>query len=328
VTIEHVLITGGGGFIGSHLVAQQLGLGRRVTVIDTHLQRLESWRTSANLRLIKDDIRNSALLERILPGVDIMFHLASAHLQVTLEARHFREINVDATRNLALISAREHVQRFVHCSSVGVYGPLAEVPADEETACSPDIIYEVSKLEGETAVLSVAAEEGLSAVILRPAWVYGPGCPRTEKLFRALRRKRFIMVGEGRNLRHPVYIDDMLKAFELAATRENIEGMVFIIASAEYVSLQNLVDAVLQVENCRYRPLRVPLALMRPVCFGVEMAAKLLGREPPFSRRSLKFFTEDSAFSIARAKSQLGFTPDVDLMTGLEKTHNAMCAHP
>jgi nucleoside-diphosphate-sugar epimerase len=212
----------------------------------------------------------------------------------------------------------------VRCSSVGVYGPLQEVPADEETSCHPDIAYEKTKLEGERAVLAVAADEGLRVVVLRPAWVYGPRCPRTDKLFRALRKKRFLMVGKGQNLRHPVYIDDMLQAFELAATREGVEGEVFVIASEEYVTLEQLINAILRVEQSDYRPARLPLAVMWPVCYLVESLAKLLRREPPFSTRSLKFFTENSAFNIEKAKHQLGYAPEVDLLSGIEKTRAAL----
>lgn len=326
MTIRHVLITGAGGFIGSHLVGQQLGLGREVTAIDTRLERLKSRRDEPGLRMVEGDIRDTALLEKVMPGIDVVFHLASAHLEVTLDDNHFQEVNVGATRNLAVIAARARVQRFVHCSSVGVYGPLVKVPADEDTPCHPDIAYEVTKLEGERAVLDVAADKNLPTVVLRPAWVYGPGCPRTAKLFRALRKKRFLMVGKGNNLRHPVYIDDMLQAFELAASRDGIEGQVFVVASDEYVALDQLLSTILLVEHSDYHPVRVPLAVMWPVCYVVETLARLLGREPPFSRRSLKFFTEDSAFNIARAKERLGYTPRVDLMTGLEKTRSAMLA--
>ncbi|HYQ70555.1 MAG TPA: NAD-dependent epimerase/dehydratase family protein [Gammaproteobacteria bacterium] len=322
--VERVLVTGGGGFIGSHLAVQQLELGREVSVIDTSLARLASLGDVKGLRRFEGDIRDSALLERALPGTDVVFHLASAHLEVTQDADYFQSINVAATRDLARIAGSAGVRRFVHCSSVGVYGPLLRVPADEDTPCRPDIAYEVSKLQGEREVLAVAADNGLSTVVLRPAWVYGPGCPRTEKLFRALRKRRFVMVGKGRNLRHPVYISDMLQAFELAASREGIEGQVFIIASAEYVTLEKLVAAILEVEHSGYRPLRVPLPVMWPVCFAMESLAKLLGREPPFSRRSLKFFTEDSAFSIARAVDKLGYSPGVDLPAGLEMTRTAL----
>jgi nucleoside-diphosphate-sugar epimerase len=324
--VQRVLVTGGGGFIGSHLVDHQLALGRQVTVIDTCLDRLGPRQGVAGLNLVEGDIRNTDLLESLVPGTDVVFHLASAHLEVTRGDDFFQQINVTAARNLALIAAREGVQRFVHCSSVGVYGPLAQVPADEDTPCQPDIAYEVTKLEGERAVLAVAREEKLPTVVLRPAWVYGPGCPRTLKVFRALRKKRFFMVGKGRNLRHPVFIDDMLQAFELAATRGGIDGQVFIIAADEYVTLEKLIRAILQVEDSDFKPVSVPLAAMIPVCYLVESLAKVLRREPPFSSRSLKFFTENSAFSIEKAVQQLGYTPRVDLMTGLEKTRNVIYA--
>jgi len=328
VTIRRVLITGAGGFIGSHLVGHQLGLGREVTALDVRLDRLRQRQGEAGLRLVEGDIRDTALLERSMPGTDVVFHLASAHLEVIPDDRYFRSINVDAARSIAEMAAHEGVQRLVHCSSVGVYGPLAAIPADEDTPCHPDIAYEVTKLEGERAVLEVAAARSLAAVVLRPAWVYGPGCPRTARLFRALRKRRFLMVGSGSNLRHPVYIDDMLQAFELAATRSGVGGQVFVIASDECVTLRQLIATILEVGHSGYRPARIPLAVMRPVCYLVEGVARVLQREPPFSTRSLKFFTEDSAFCIAKARRLLGYEPAVGLLSGLEKTHRALSGSP
>jgi nucleoside-diphosphate-sugar epimerase len=132
------------------------------------------------------------------------------------------------------------------------------------------------------------------------------------------------MVGKGHNLRHPVYVDDLVHAFELAATREGIEGEVFVIASAEFVTLEKLISCVQQVEKIHFRPIKVPPVIMRPACHAMEILAKLSGREPPFSRRSLKFFIEDSAFDIGKARRQLGYRPRFDLIAGLEKTWNSI----
>jgi len=199
-----VLVTGAGGFIGSHLVRDQLARGNAVIATDVDLQRLEALKLEGDLSCESLDIRASDTLARMLEGVDTVFHLAAAHLDVLKGEDYFHEVNVDATRTLARMGADADVRRFVHCSTVGVYGPLESLPADEMTPPMPDIAYERSKLEGEAAIRSVIDETGLEAVILRPAWVYGPLCPRTQKLIRTVARKRFFFVGDGSNRRHPI----------------------------------------------------------------------------------------------------------------------------
>jgi nucleoside-diphosphate-sugar epimerase len=315
-----VLVTGAGGFIGAHLVRDQLGRGRSVVAVDVDLQALASVQAVAGLTLAATDIRSTAALAPLLDGVDTVFHLAAAHLDVHKDSAYFEAVNVGASRDLARLAAAGGVGRFVHCSTVGVYGPLARLPADENTPPAPDIDYERTKLAGETAVRDVAGQTGVATVIVRPAWVFGPGCPRTLKLIRSIARRRFAMVGNGATLRHPLYVTDLLEAFELAATRPLETPQTLLVAGPEPISLSALVAVVAEALNMRYRPPRVPLWLMAGACATVERGSALIGIEPPFSRRSLKFFTESSAFDTSRARRLLGFEPRVSTREGIALT--------
>jgi dihydroflavonol-4-reductase len=315
-----VLITGAGGFIGSHLARDQLARGRAVVATDVDLGRLEAMKLDGELSCRQLDIRSIDVMRPLLEGVDTVFHLAAAHLDVLKDEDYFFDVNVRATGELVRIAAAAGVSRFVHCSTVGVYGPLKSLPADEETTPAPDIPYERSKLAGEQAVREAAAEFDLAAVIIRPAWVYGPLCPRTLKLIRTVARKRFFYVGDGAALRHPIYISDMLEAFELAATRTLPGCETIIAAGPDTISVRGLVEGITAELGMDYRPVRVPAWFMEPVCLAVEKLAGLARREPPFSRRSLKFFTDSSAFATAKAERLLGFTPRVDTRLGLRYT--------
>jgi nucleoside-diphosphate-sugar epimerase len=321
VQVETILVTGAGGFIGSHLVDDQLARGRAVVALDLNLDRLNHATMHPRCKLVPGDVRDASLLQEVAAGIDVVFHLASAHLEVNKPASYFEEINVAAVRRLLEISRAHNVKRFVHCSSVGVYGPLEELPANEETACRPDIPYEETKLAGEGVVRDFAKSNDLSFVILRPAWVYGPRCPRTLKLFRSIKKKHFFLVGNGENLRHPIYVSDMLEAFELAATKGAVDGETFLIASEEPVELRYLVEQIAKVERVPLPQLKVPPSLMKVFCAAIEGVFKLGGREPPISRRSLKFFTESSAFDIAKAKRFLGYNSKVGLDEGLSETY-------
>lgn len=313
--MTRVLITGAGGFIGSHLVDDQLARGRSVTAFDLNLDRLAHVRGHPQCKHIRGDIRDPSATRSALEGAETVFHLASAHLEVTKSDSYFREVNVDALRQLLTIAMQGGVRRLVHCSSTGVFGRLHRLPADESTECHPDVAYEVTKLAGEQVVSEFRT--GLPSVVIRPAWVYGPRCGRTLKLFRSIARRRFLMIGAGDNYRHPIYIHDMLAAFELAATRNGVVGETFIVASDRAVELKALIGEIVAVQGMNYRPARVPLALMWPVCVAVEKLSGAIGREPPFSKRSLKFFTESATFRIDKARRLLGFEPQVELRAGL-----------
>lgn len=315
-----VLITGAGGFIGSHLVDSQLEQGHHVRAVDLHLQLLRHQAMNPDLQARRGDITNREALKRFVEGVDVVYHLASAHLDVSLSDEHYRRVNVQGTLDLLQAAKDAGVKRFVHCSSVGVIGDVENPPADETTACDPTNIYERTKLEGERAALDFGKQNNFPIVVMRPAWVYGPRCPRTTKLMRTISKGRFVFFGNGQNMRHPVYISDAVKGLELCASVRNIHGEVFIIAGEAAVPVSELVDVMSQGLNVRAPKVHFPTALGLLGGLGLELAFKPLKKSPPFSRRSVDFFRKHNAYSIEKAKRTLGYQPKIDLQTGIRET--------
>lgn len=320
---RRVLVTGGGGFIGRHLVAAQAALGREVVALDLDLNAVTGVSAEVPLQLLEGDIADPELQRRAVQGVDTVFNLAAAHLSVSAEGSEFRRVNVDALQSLAARCADAGVRRFVHCSTVGVFGALKTLPADEATACNPEYEYEKTKLEGEKLLLEFYRKDGFPVVILRPAWVYGPGCPRTHKLFRAIRRGVFVMAGKGDAYRHSVYIRDMITALEQAASEDSALGRIIIIADQEAVTVRSLVRRISHIVDAS-PPRSVPLPLLYWAGAAAEAVFGLVGREPPLSRRSLRFFSGNTSFHTARARDLLGFHPEYGISDGLEETFEIM----
>jgi dihydroflavonol-4-reductase len=279
------------------------------------------------LEVIVGDIVDPALVERLVDGIDLVYHLASAHLDVSLGDDVYRRVNVDATLGLLKAAHAAGGSRVVHCSSVGVIGDVKNPPADESSPCHPTNIYEQTKLAGEQAALRYAAETDFPVVVSRPAWVYGPRCPRTEKLFRTIGKGRFPIFGNGRTLRHPVYVSDAVRGLELCAETDRGEGQVYIIAGETPVTVATLVRMIAEVQEVRPPPLHLPMVLGKMGGHALELAFKPLHRQPPFSRRSLDFFLKDNAYSSGKAQRELGYEPQVDLHIGLVETLHWLREH-
>ena len=293
-----ILVTGGGGFVGSHLVESQLAHDRQVRVIDLHVERLAHVADHPNLEIVQGDITDQGLVKQLLAGVEVVYHLASAHLDVSLSEAHYYRVNVDATLALAQAARAAGVGHMVHCSSVGVMGDVTSPPADERSSCLPTNVYEKSKLAGERAVLQFANETGFPVSVARPAWVYGPRCPRTEKLFRAIGKRRFPFFGRGDNLRHPIYVSDAIRGLELCAQRPQAVGQVCILAGEEPVAVHALVQQISETIGVRPPVLRLPIALGVFGGAALEAVFVPLGNRPPFSRRSVDFFVKNNAYGI------------------------------
>ncbi len=322
MVVKKILVTGAGGFIGYHLGNFLGDEGFEVVGLDLHYPAQVKGESGPRFLAVTGDFREKERMEELLRGVDVVFHLASAHLQVSLKKSEYWDINVHSLPTLLELARRNGVQRFVHCSSVGAFGNLSQWPAGEESPCRPQSIYGETKLAGENEVRKFYERTGFPVVIIRPAWVYGPGCPRTRKLYKALAKRRFLMIGKGENMRHPIFITDMTAAFSLAMKCEDAIGELFIIAGPKAITTREMVDAFCRVFKLPKPQIQIPYSLGLALARQSESISGWLKKEPMFSRRSLEFFDTNNAFDITKARHLLGFEPEVNFDAGLKASES------
>jgi nucleoside-diphosphate-sugar epimerase len=315
---ERALVTGAAGFIGAHCVRYLLARNWRVRGLDVHPAPPELASLGVDFRA--QDLRDAPALSAAVAGSDVVFHLASVHLEVGASYAQFESVNVRAVTGLIEACAAARVRRIVHVSSVGVYGHVEHPPADEQAPLNPINDYERTKRAGEDAARAAAERAGVDLVILRPSWVYGAGCPRTAKLIGALRKGRFFYIGAARNLRHPVFIDDFLDGLLLAASAgREVSGRTFNIAGPRWMTVEEMVITFARAVQAPAPHVRIPRWLGLTAGGAAELVGAALRVNPPISRRTLAFFENDNAFDIAAARTALGFEPRTELLEGVRQ---------
>ncbi len=318
----NVLVTGGTGFIGSRLGLRCLAEGHSVRVLGQENTPAES----SNRRVLEEkgarvhlvSVTQKEHLDELLRGIDVVYHLAAAQHEVNVPDQRFRDVNVQGTANLLESSVSAGVKRFVHGSTIGVYGPGMQGWIDENSPLQPDNIYGITKLEGEHVALSF--KDRLPVVIIRIPETYGPGDRRLLKLFTAIRKGVFFMIGDGKNLHHLIHIDDLIEAFSLAAGIPDAAGNIFVVAGEKPVSTNEMVSAIAERMGTRVPGYRVPLSPLLFLAYVMEKSFQPFGIKPPIYRRRMDFFTKNFALSQEKAKRILGFQPKIGLPEGISST--------
>ena len=315
-----VLVTGGTGFTGSHLVKRRLDRGDEVFVLDNQKGIFHDELVEKGVNVQLGSVTDKTVLDSMVEGCEVVFHLAAAFRQLNVSDQYYWNVNVEGTRNILESASRFGVRKFVYCSTQGVHGNIEEPPGSEESSIAPEDYYQYTKYEGEKVVKEFVGT-GLAAVTIRPTAIYGPGDPaRFLMLFRRVKQGTFLMFGDGETLYHPVYIDNLVDAFELASEKDGLQGNAYIIADEHYCSLNDLVQYVARAMGKPVRILHLPFWPLKSAARVCELLFKPLGLTPPIFPRKVDWFKQNRAFRIDKARQELGYEPKIGLEAGLART--------
>jgi nucleoside-diphosphate-sugar epimerase len=316
-----ILVTGGTGFTGKALVKRLLDEGHQVVALDykegLKTEELRSW----GAEVVIGSVTDRDVVRRCMKGVEVVQHLAAAFRELNVPERHYWDVNVGGTRICLEEAKAAGVRKFIYCSTCGVHGNVKNPPTDEGHNIDPADYYQQTKYEAEPIVAEFF-RGGLATVILRPAAIYGPGDPeRFFMIYRRVARGTFPMLGSGKTLYHPLYIDNLVDAHVLAMAPGRGDGKVYLIADEEYVAIEDLVRRVAKAMGVGVRIPHYPVWPVVVAGHVVEKLCKPFGITPPIFPRRVDWYRQNRAFDIGAAKRDLGYAPAVGLDEGLRRTY-------
>jgi len=314
------LVTGASGFIGGRLaerLTNEEGVRVRAMVRRTkkagRLQKLQ-------LEIVKADLLDLDSLREAIDGCDLVFHCA-ALVRETGDRNEFLQTNVQGTENILNVSRDAGVRKFIHFSSVSVYGLNPPDRADETTPFQPcENLYRDTKIAGEKAVWAAHQEARLPVVVIRPANVYGPySNPWTIRPMKLINSGQMILINGGTGLCNYVYIDNLLDATLLATKRDSSVGQVYLISDGNAVMWKEFFGYYAQMAG-KPKIRSVPEWFGKVIALGMEVTSKLTGKPPKITREAVGFLTRKARFSIEKARRELGYQPRFSLEEGMKLT--------
>ena len=301
MSYNRILVTGGAGFIGSHLVDELVKEGFEVTVLDDlstgRIENIKHHLEEGKIRFVVGDIRSREDVEEALEGAEIIFHLAGI-TSVPYSVRYpsvTYEVNVDGTRNLLEACLRGNVERFIYVSSCAVYGEPEYLPIDERHPTNPISPYAESKLEAERVCMRFQEAYGLKTTVFRLFNVYGPrqrndqyGGVIASFIERLRKGMSPIIYGDGEQTRDFIHVSDVVRAFLLAMNHNGAVNRVFNVATGVPTSINQLAQLVIELLGAegvkpQYRDARE--GDIRHSYADIREAVKHLGFKPAVSLR-------------------------------------------
>jgi 2-alkyl-3-oxoalkanoate reductase len=324
-----ILVTGGNGFVGRHLVSALQERGDSVRVLALHTEDTR-WLEQRGIVIYRGDVRQPETLAEPMSGVAAVLHLA-AMMDVWRPIKDYRAVNVAGTENVCRAALAAGVGRLVHMSSSSVYGMRLGRPADETFPLKPfPDPYPITKAEGDVAVQRMITEERIPAVIIRPDQIFGPGDHlHFGRTLHRLRAGRGIIAGAGDNAIPLVYVTDAVQGLLLALDHPRAVGQAYNITNDAPFTQEQFLREVAREIGANPPRIHIPYhALYAAGCLAERLAVlRPSAHRPAITRLGVTFIGTDNRYAIGKARRELGYRPRISLRDGVRLTA-AWCQQP
>lgn len=315
---RRVLVTGAAGCIGRHLTRRLAGLGFAVTALVRSIAAAGHLDGLPGVDLCEGDVADLNQIEPHLSGVDQVFHLAACvHAPPgTSEALFFR-VNQDGTRNLAEAAIRQGVKVFIHFSTVAVHASSEDV-IDEDGPIAPSTPYARSKYASEQIALDINKTAGIRSTVLRLPVVYGPGDRgNVAHLIDAIRRHRYLIIGDGRNRKSMLAVENAVEAAILAAEDGRSRQRTYIVTDARPYTQEEIAKTIAELLGDDGGFLHLPRWAALSVGGLADHLCLMTGYPFPISVDRVRKLSSNTCYSGERIRRELGFNPRLTLKEGL-----------
>jgi 2-alkyl-3-oxoalkanoate reductase len=314
------LVTGA-GLLGSHLTEQALKRGDAVRLLVRPNEDV-SWLARAGAEVCRGDLADRASLEGAVAGVDLVLHCA-ARMGPWGPWAEYELVNVRGPKVLAEVAIAAGVRRIVHVSSIDVHGLVVGDGVDETAQFGTEQDpYCRSKRAGDLELQRLIKDRGAPVTIVRPGLIYGPRDTNSFGRFaRLVEQRKMVIIGSGNNHLPLIYVADVARGILLAAGADQAIGRTYLLVNEEPVTQRDYFNAIARELGVPPPKWHVPYRLALAVGGTAELLGHLTGRKqpPPFMRFGLKQMAGENRFVTTRARQELGFSPQVNLVEGVHE---------
>jgi nucleoside-diphosphate-sugar epimerase len=311
-----ILVTGGTGFIGSHVVEHLLSENHEVRCLVRSRSALR-WLSGKSVELAVGDILSERTLRTAVRDTDAVIHIAG--LIKARDYREFSRVNAHGTLNLAQACIACGTRRFIFVSSQSAAGPRRNgTPLTEDQPCKPVSLYGKSKLLAEKYLNSL--RESLAITIVRPCTVYGPRDTATFPIFKLVKRLGIKVNIGGDIILNAIYVTDLARGI-VASLSPQAQGRTYYLVSRERYSMESIFSVIEEATGVKAISLRLPYPLLFLAASLGDLYSNLLGSTLSLNLKKLPELR--GAFWVAsprRALRELGFQPEVTLERGIALT--------
>lgn len=310
-------VTGGTGFIGSHLVDSLIENGSH-DEIRCLVRNREKWLAGKSYSRVTGDLFNITKLRKALEGIDILFHLAAIVKAPTMD--EFARVNIEATENIVRIAGKSGVSKIVVLSSLAAAGPSSGEPLTEEAPMMPVSMYGESKKQMEEMIHRIQTKD-LSITILRPPAVYGPREDQIYTFFKMMNKRICPIVGDGKKPQiSMIYISDLIKGIELASSDVTPGVHTYFLSGPEIYNWNQIKNVSSKVLGKKPFPLYIRPSFVKGIAGAVETTAGMFGSYPVLNREKAREMVLEWTCSSKKAMEELNYHPTISLNEGISRT--------